>query len=472
MASPSSFPAPTIPRYADQHFTGQFQRNPNSSEASLMIPQFRRLSYCSLQGAISTLPCLPQLLQHFLNLIQQLGEATCKDLSKFDYPQRPLTNSYYFRMRSSGGNYGAYTYENLEREPYWPSEKLRISITGAGGFIASHIARRLKSEGHYIIASDWKKNEHMTEDMFCHEFHLVDLRVMDNCLKATDGVDHVFNLAADMGGMGFIQSNHSVIMYNNTMISFNMLEAARVNGVKRFFYASSACIYPEFKQLDTNVSLKESDAWPAEPQDAYGLEKLATEELCKHYTKDFGIECRIGRFHNIYGPFGTWKGGREKAPAAFCRKAITSADRFEMWGDGLQTRSFTFIDECVEGVLRLTKSDFREPVNIGSDEMVSMNEMAEIILSFEDKKLPIHHIPGPEGVRGRNSDNTLIKEKLGWAPTMKLKDGLKITYFWIKEQIEKEKTQGSDVSIYGSSKVVGTQAPVQLGSLRAADGKE
>ncbi|KAI8546092.1 hypothetical protein RHMOL_Rhmol07G0089500 [Rhododendron molle] len=331
---------------------------------------------------------------------------------------------------TEGTTYGAYTYENLEREPYWPSEKLRISITGAGGFIASHIARRLKSEGHYIIASDWKRNEHMTEEMFCHEFHLVDLRVMDNCLKVTEGVDHVFNLAADMGGMGFIQSNHSVIMYNNTMISFNMLEAARVNGVKRFFYASSACIYPEFKQLETNVSLKESDAWPAEV------------------------------------------GGREKAPAAFCRKALTATDKFEMWGDGLQTRSFTFIDECVEGVLRLTKSDFREPVNIGSDEMVSMNEMAEIVLSFENKKLPIHHIPGPEGVRGRNSDNTLIKEKLGWAPTMRLKDGLRITYFWIKEQIEKEKAHGVDLSIYGSSKVVGTQAPVQLGSLRAADGKE
>eukprot|EP00252_Welwitschia_mirabilis_P005137 TRINITY_DN1555_c0_g1_i6.p1 TRINITY_DN1555_c0_g1~~TRINITY_DN1555_c0_g1_i6.p1 ORF type:complete len:391 (+),score=79.66 TRINITY_DN1555_c0_g1_i6:415-1587(+) len=382
----------------------------------------------------------------------------------------------HLRMGRTGSDgvpaYGAYTYEGLEREAYWPSQKLRISITGAGGFIASHIARRLKSEGHYIIASDWKKNEHMTEDMFCHEFHLVDLRVMDNCLAVTRGVDHVFNLAADMGGMGFIQSNHSVIMYNNTMISFNMLEASRINGVKRFFYASSACIYPEFKQLDTNVSLKESDAWPAEPQDAYGLEKLASEELCKHYTKDFSIECRIGRFHNIYGPFGTWKGGREKAPAAFCRKAITSTDRFEMWGDGKQTRSFTFIDECVEGVLRLTKSDFREPLNIGSDEMVSMNEMAEMVLSFENKKLPIHHIPGPEGVRGRNSDNTLIKEKLGWAPTMRLKDGLRITYFWIKEQIEKEKAQGLNVSVYGSSKVVGTQAPVQLGSLRAADGKE
>ncbi|KAI4369440.1 hypothetical protein MLD38_017877 [Melastoma candidum] len=267
----------------------------------------------------------------------------------------------------------------------------------------------------------------MTEDMFCHEFHLVDLRVMDNCLKVTKEAVHVFNLAADMGEIGFIQSNHSVIM---------------------FFYASSSCIYAEFKQLETNVSLKESDAWPAEPQDAYGLEKVATEELCKHYTKDFGIECRIGRFNNIYGPFGTWKGGREIAPAAFCRKAITSTDKFVMWGDGLQTRSFTFIDECVEGVLKLTNSDFREPVNIGSDEMVSMNEMAEIVLSFENRKLPSHHIPGPVGVRGRYFDNTLIKEKLGWAPTMKLKDGLRITYFWIKDQIEKEKAQGIDLSVW------------------------
>ncbi|XLR31706.1 hypothetical protein S83_059606, partial [Arachis hypogaea] len=200
-------------------------------------------------------------------------------------------------------------------------------------------------------------------------------------------------------------SNHSVIMYNNTMISFSMIEAARINGIK---------------------SLKESDAWPAEPQDAYGLEKLATEELCKHYNKDFGIECRIGR--------------REKAPAAFCRKALTSTDRFEMWGDGLQTRSFTFIDECVEGVLRLTKSDFREPVNIGSDEMVSMNEMTNIVLSFENKNIPIHHIPGPEGVRGR------------WS-----KD-----YLWIKEQLEKENASGVDLSVYGSSKVVQTQAQFLL----------
>jgi len=361
-------------------------------------------------------------------------------------------------------------------EPYWPEKKLKICVTGAGGFIASHLAKRLKSEGHYIVAADWKRNEHFEEEVFCHEFHLVDLRVYDNCKKVSEGCDHVFNLAADMGGMGFIQSNHSVIFYNNTMVSFNMLEASRVTGVKRFFYASSACIYPEFRQLDTTVEgggLKEGDAWPAQPQDAYGLEKLATEELCKHYTSDFGIECRIARFHNIYGPHGTWKGGREKAPAAFCRKVLTSPTEIEMWGDGKQTRSFTFIDDCVEGILRITKSDYREPLNLGSDEMVSMNEMMQMAMEYEGKKLPIKHIPGPEGVRGRNSDNKLILEKLGWQPTVSLKDGLKVTYFWIKGQLDKEaKERGVDVSKYSHSTIVKTTEPTQLGTLRQADGEE
>uniref|UniRef100_A0A7S0VEM3 NAD-dependent epimerase/dehydratase domain-containing protein n=1 Tax=Polytomella parva TaxID=51329 RepID=A0A7S0VEM3_9CHLO len=364
-------------------------------------------------------------------------------------------------------------------EPYWPEKSLKICITGGGGFIASHLAKRLKSEGHYIISCDWKRNEYFPEEVFCHEFHLVDLRLFENCKKVCEGCDHVFSLAADMGGMGFIQSNHSVIMYNNTMVSFNMMEAARVNNVKRFFYASSACIYPEFKQLDTQIEgggLKEADAWPAQPQDAYGLEKLSTEELCKHYGQDFGIEVRLARFHNIYGPHGTWKGGREKAPAAFCRKVLTSTNELEMWGDGKQTRSFTFIDDCVEGILRITKSDFREPLNLGSTEMVSMNEMMGMIQGFEpeDKSsLPIRHIPGPEGVRGRNSDNALILERLGWEPTVSLKDGLKVTYFWIKEQIEKEKAQkGVDVTRYSSSHVVKTSAPTELGSLRKADGEE
>jgi GDP-D-mannose 3',5'-epimerase len=290
------------------------------------------------------------------------------------------------------------------------------------------------------------------------------------------GCDHVFNLAADMGGMGFIQSNHSVILYNNTMISFNMLEAARQAGVTRFFYASSACIYPEYKQLDTEVEgggLKEVDAWPAQPQDAYGLEKLVTEELCMHYEKDFGIACRTARFHNIYGPYGTWKGGREKAPAAFCRKALTAVGEVEMWGDGEQTRSFTFIDDCVEGILRITKSDFRQPLNLGSDEMVSMNDMMKLVMSFDSMDKGIKHIPGPEGVRGRNSDNKLILEKLGWAPSVRLADGLRVTYKWIKEQLEKEaKEQGKDLSEYAKSMVVGTQAPKELGTLRAADGAE
>ena len=262
------------------------------------------------------------------------------------------------------------------------------------------------------------------------------------------------------------------------MISFNVLEAARQAGVARFFYASSACIYPEGKQLDTEIEgggLKESDAWPAQPQDAYGLEKLASEEIAIHYTKDFGIECRIGRFHNIYGPYGTWKGGREKAPAAFCRKAITSGAEVEMWGDGKQTRSFTFIDDCVEGVLRITKSDYRYPLNLGSDEMVSMNEMMEMVLDFggEKDKKTIKHIPGPEGVRGRNSDNKLILEKLGWAPSIRLRDGLNVTYNWIRGELEREaKEQGKDLSEYSKSMVVQTSAPKALGTLRAADGAE
>jgi len=369
-----------------------------------------------------------------------------------------------------------YESSNLARfpfEPYWPDKKLKICVTGAGGFIASHLAKRLKSEGHFVVACDWKRNEHMPEEIFCDEFHLVDLRVYDNCVKVVQGCDHVFNLAADMGGMGFIQSNHSVILYNNTMISFNMMEAARIANIKRFFYASSACIYPEFKQLDTQVEgggLKEADAWPAQPQDAYGLEKLVTEELAKHYCKDFGIETRVARFHNIYGPYGTWKGGREKAPAAFCRKVLTSQGEVEMWGDGKQTRSFTFIDDCVEGVLRLMKSDVREPLNIGSSEMVSMNEMMEMVMGYENRPLSIKHIPGPEGVRGRNSDNALILEKLGWEPTIKLQDGLRVTYFWIKGQIAAEKDV--DVSAYAKSMVVQTSAPKALGTLRQADGKE
>eukprot|EP01128_Nolandella_sp_AFSM9_P010135 TRINITY_DN6960_c0_g1_i1.p2 TRINITY_DN6960_c0_g1~~TRINITY_DN6960_c0_g1_i1.p2 ORF type:complete len:364 (-),score=111.52 TRINITY_DN6960_c0_g1_i1:208-1266(-) len=345
------------------------------------------------------------------------------------------------------------------------SEKLRILVAGGGGFIGSHLAKRMKEEGHWVRIVDWKKNEYFEESVICDEFLDLDLRDIENCKKACEGVQWVYDLAADMGGMGFIQSNHSVILYNNTMISFNLVEAARRSGVKRFFYSSSACIYPEHKQLDTeNPGLKESDAWPAAPQDAYGLEKIATEELCKYYGQDFGIQFRIARFHNIYGPQGTWKGGREKAPAAFCRKAHTTTPElgFEMWGDGMQTRSFCYIDDCVEGVIRLMKSDFKEPLNIGSDEMVTMNGMADLALGYAGKSetVKINHIPGPEGVRGRNSDNTLIKEVLGWTPSITLKDGLERTYKWIAAECAKEVAAGAtDLTSYAVSNVVQNKTP-------------
>jgi len=335
----------------------------------------------------------------------------------------------------------------------------KVLIAGGGGFIGSHLAKRLKSTGHHVRVADWQENVYFKQDEFCHEFLLLDLRDMNNCLKATAGIEDIYCLAADMGGMGFIQSNHSTILYNNTLISFNMVEAARRSGAKRFFYSSSACIYPEYKQTDpNNPGLKESDAWPAEPQDAYGLEKLVSEELCKHYGKDFGIEFRIGRFHNIYGPQGTWKGGREKAPAAFVRKVICG-DYFEMWGNGEQTRSFCYVDDCVEGILRLMQSDVRIPLNIGSDEMISMNDMAKLIMGFTDKKMEIKHIPGPEGVRGRNSDNTLIKEKLGWAPSITLKDGLKRLYDWMKPIIEAEAATGVNIKAYAHSTIVQNRTP-------------
>jgi len=331
-----------------------------------------------------------------------------------------------------------------------------VLVAGGGGFIGSHLAKRLKKEGNHVSVADWMENEYFAREDFCNEFHLLDLRSFDNCLTATKGIEEVYLLAADMGGMGFIQSNHSSILYNNTMISFNVIEACRRNGVKRVFYSSSACIYPEGRQLQTDIAgLKESDAWPAQPQDAYGLEKIVSEELCRWYHHDFPqMQFRVARFHNIYGPQGTWKGGREKSPAAFARKVLTSATEFEMWGDGKQTRSYCYIDDCVDGIIRLMRSDFDGPTNIGSDEMVSMDQMAEVLFAFENKKLTIKHIPGPEGVRGRNSDNTLIKEKLGWAPPTSLEAGLRKLYFWMKDEIAKDVAKGIDIASYSTSSIV------------------
>jgi len=328
----------------------------------------------------------------------------------------------------------------------------KVCVGGGSGFIGSHIAKRLKEADWYVICVDWKSNEFMKNDEFCHEYIDGDLRKLEVACKACEGCTHVYNLAADMGGMGFIVSNESVLSFNNTAISMNMLEAARRNKVKNFFYASSACVYNEAKQEDpANPGLIESDAWPARPQDMYGLEKLYAEEMALAYGRDFDINIRLARFHNIYGPRGTWNGGREKAPAAFCRKAITSAVDFEMWGDGKQTRSFTYIDDCVEGVLRLMFSECDVPINMGTTEMVDMIEFANIAMSFEDKKLPIRHIDGPMGVRGRNSNSKLILEKLGWEPSIKICEGLKKTYFWIKGEIEKE---GGDDAAYSKSEIV------------------
>ena len=250
-----------------------------------------------------------------------------------------------------------------------------------------------------MIAADWKEHGFWKPAEFCDEFHLVDLRAMKNCLRVTKDCEHVYNLAADMGGMGFIQSNESTLFFNNTMVSCKVLEAARKNGCKRYFYSSSACCYNEKKQLVVeNPGLKESDAWPAWPQDTYGFEKLYAEEIAMIYGRDFDMECRIARFHNIYGPYGTWKGGREKAPAAFCRKAaaaVSGKDSISIWGDGKQTRSFCFIDDCVEGIIRIMFSDYDKPVNLGSDEMVTMNELIEMAVSFDNKDIKIGHIEGP-----------------------------------------------------------------------------
>lgn len=257
-----------------------------------------------------------------------------------------------------------------------------------------------------------------------------------------------------MGGMGFIVSNQSVLLYNNTMISFNVLEAARQNQVKRYFYSSTACVYNEALQMNPeNPGLTEDMAWPARPQDTYGLEKLYAEEMAIAYSKDFPVKTRIARYHNVYGPRGTWKGGREKVPAAFCRKAVVSSEEFEVWGDGLQTRSFMYIDDCVEGSIRIMLSECGEPLNLGTDEMINMNDFAQLAMSFEGKSLPIKNIPGPMGVRGRNSDNTLIKARLGWAPSISIRDGIKVTHGWIKSQIEAEKAAGKEGN-YASSEVV------------------
>ena len=316
---------------------------------------------------------------------------------------------------------------------------MRILVTGAGGFIGHHLVKALKAHGHWVRGVDIENPEF--EPTAADEFELLDLRKFDNCLQATRNVDRVFGLAANMGGIGFIETYKALIVRDNTMINMHSIEAARINGVKRYLYTSSACIYPGYKQKEADVTpLKESDAYPADAEDGYGWEKLYMERTCKHYREDYGLDTRIVRFHNIFGPLGTYDGGREKAPAAISRKIALSkdGDEIEVWGDGEQTRSFCYIDDCVEGLLRLMDSDFHDPLNLGQDRMVTINELVSMIAKIAGKRIHIRHeMDRPLGVRGRNSDNSLLRKILKWEPRVSLEEGLAITYKWIEQELIK-----------------------------------
>ena len=321
------------------------------------------------------------------------------------------------------------------------TRKRRILVGGAGGFIGHHLVRRLKADGHWVRGVDLKHPEYGKTG--ADEFVSADLRdprVCDSVLGG--GINELYQLAADMGGAGFIFTgeNDANIMHNSAAININMVNLASKKGVKKIFYSSSACIYPERNQLDPDNPLcSEDSAYPAAPDSEYGWEKLFSERLYMAFARNFGIEVHIARFHNIFGPEGTWTGGREKAPAAMCRKVAMASDggEIEIWGDGKQTRSFLYIDECVEGVLRLMDSKFMGPVNIGSEEMITLNGLAEMVIGISGKKVSLKHVKGPQGVRGRKSDNRLIREKLGWAPSRPLREGMEATYRWIEGEVKK-----------------------------------
>ncbi|HSB13175.1 MAG TPA: NAD-dependent epimerase/dehydratase family protein [Bryobacteraceae bacterium] len=312
-----------------------------------------------------------------------------------------------------------------------------VLVTGAGGFIGHHLVKYLVGKGYRVRGVDIKHPEF--EPSAAHEFELLDLRRFDNCLLAARGVGEVYQLAADMGGIGYITAFHAGIARNNTMINVHMLEAARVHGVNRFLFSSSACIYPQYRQRTPDVTpLKEEDAYPADAEEGYGWEKLFTEKLCQYYHHDYGLETRVVRFHNVYGPLGTYEGGKEKAPAAISRKIALAhdGDEIEVWGDGEQTRSFMYVDDCVEGIHRLMRSNHTDPLNLGTDELVTVNGLVELVARIAGKRIRMrHNYAMPQGVPGRNSDNARLREVLGWEPSTPLREGLGPTYRWIESEL-------------------------------------
>jgi nucleoside-diphosphate-sugar epimerase len=316
---------------------------------------------------------------------------------------------------------------------------MSVLVTGAGGFIGHHLVRSLVERGFAVRGVDVKRPEY--EPSAAQEFELLDLRRFDHTLLATRRVEEVYHLGADMGGIGYITAFHADIARNNILINANILEAARLNGARRFLFSSSACVYPQHLQRSPDVApLKEEDAYPADPEEGYGWEKLFMEKLCQYYREDHRLETRIVRFHNVYGPLGTYEGGREKAPAAICRKVALAPDggEIEVWGDGEQTRSFMYVDDCVEGIYRIMRSDYHDPLNLGTDELVTVNQLVDLVCAIAGKRLRKRHdLSRPQGVRGRNSDNGRLRQALGWEPAIGLRDGLAPTYRWIEAELRK-----------------------------------
>ncbi len=316
---------------------------------------------------------------------------------------------------------------------------VNIVVAGAGGFIGHHLVERLKAEGNWVRGVDIERPEF--ESSSADEFVIADLRNFEACLQATDGMDDVYQLAADMGGIGYITANHAFLTRNNTLINSHMLEAARVSRVRRYLYTSSACVYPSFLQDSEDVApLREDEAIPADPERGYGWEKLFAEQLTAYYRDECGLDARIVRFHNIYGPLGTYDGGKEKAPAAICRKVALAEDgsEIEVWGDGEQTRSFCYIDDCIEGLRRIMESGYAKPINLGTEELITVNQLVDAVCDAAGKRLRRRHdLTKPQGVRGRNSDNTILNEIIGWQPQTTVREGIRLTYRWIAGELAK-----------------------------------